>query len=411
MLKGGLPIYPFLEAALVQSDASHTKGLSLGEVKADLLARLHGEKPLEQRTLNSSSHDYDKQMLSKIGGPNTPKRQSLSYPSGVSEAAQQASAEVERRNASLRLTVPDAAPEGRQNSGDLSPYSHSHSHSGSSLSRWPSSRSPSGAVSPGYSGGFWEHSPGLPESRTHTRQSSINFDDSGSHRSSYDHSMFINEDYLMEDTQMGNLHIHDRSPCGSDDLNTGGLTGTKRRALSPPSDGMRNERSSFSSSAGQSDLYHRRSMQQLPKSPASRHHPNHSSLSSASSFGPRQGSLSSSVGGLSIPSSATSYGSGRISPGGLSAASTGGLSPGAIDPDLRAVSPYPHTKPLISSPIAANPQHQRTFPENAQAAAHKLPTESAPHSRHASLTHMQGVYICECCPKKPRKFDTEDELR
>ncbi|GAB7361523.1 hypothetical protein MBLNU230_g1579t1 [Neophaeotheca triangularis] len=368
--------------------------------------RLHGEKPLEQRTLNSSSHDYDKQMLSKIGGPNTPKRQSLSYPSGISETAQHANAEVERRNASLRLTVPDVAPE-RHNSVDLSPYSHSHS--GSSLSRWSSNRSP-GAISPLY-GGFWEHSPGQLEnnSRTHTRQSSVNFDDSSSHRSSYDHSMFVSDDYIMEDSQMSNLNIHDRSPCGSDDQNTGGPAGTKRRALSPPGGGMRDERPPMSSS-GNGDLHHRRSMQQLPKSPVSRHRPNNSSMSSASSIGPRQGSLSSSIGGLSIPSSATSYASGRISPGGLSATSTGGLSPGVFEPDLRAPSPYSNTKSLLPSPIATNPQHHRAFPEAAQAPPRKMSIDSTPRSRGASMSHMQG-YICECCPKKPRKFDTEDELR
>ncbi|KAK1908411.1 hypothetical protein P3342_009260 [Pyrenophora teres f. teres] len=34
------------------------------------------------------------------------------------------------------------------------------------------------------------------------------------------------------------------------------------------------------------------------------------------------------------------------------------------------------------------------------------------HSRQNSIANrIPGAYICECCPKKPKKFDSEDELR
>lgn len=41
-----------------------------------------------------------------------------------------------------------------------------------------------------------------------------------------------------------------------------------------------------------------------------------------------------------------------------------------------------------------------------------MSTDSTLHSRQNSVaSRMAGGYICECCPKKPKKFDTEEELR
>jgi len=31
--------------------------------------------------------------------------------------------------------------------------------------------------------------------------------------------------------------------------------------------------------------------------------------------------------------------------------------------------------------------------------------------RRDGVQRIQGLFICECCPKKPKKFDSEDELR
>ncbi|KAI7003380.1 hypothetical protein KC355_g9250 [Hortaea werneckii] len=309
--------------------------------------RLQSERQLEQKTLEESSSSYDKHLLSRIGGPGTPKRQSVSY-SGPHELAQ--------------------------------------AENSAAGTKWPSS----GAVSPGYTGSWFEHGATDPNRPLGLRHGSLQFDDSISHRGSYDQSMFIHED-MMEDGQMGSLHIQDRSPSGSEDANI--KAGTKRRASSPPREGLREDRFSVSGTLGHSDLYHRRSMQQLPNrgSPLSRFHPSQSSVSSASSYGPRHGSLGSSLGIASVPSSATSYGSGRLSPNGLSPAMESGNTP------------YGSARVL-----AAN--HQRTLSENAQI-NRRLSTDSNAQSRRASASHMQGVYICECCPKKPKKFETEEELR
>lgn len=353
--------------------------------------RLQSERQLEQTSLKDSSQAYDKSLLSRIGGPNTPKRLSLTY--SPQETAQLAHAESERRNGQLR---PLSMPERRHNSSD-SPGS----------SRWPPSMPSSGAISPSFAG-FFE--PGMPDSnRTNVRNGSLTFEDSASQRGSYDHNMFVNEEFPMEEGGMRELNISDRSP-GSEEFMLGAKSGIKRRASSPPREPTREERSSVGSAAGQHDLYHRRSIQQFPNrhSPVSRFHPNHGSLSStASSLGPR-GSLSSSMGlsVASIASSNTSYASGRISPGAVSP---------AIDPELRAGTPYSGKRSHNPSPVAPNSQHQRTFSGSTQGGggggARKLSSDSAQQPRHDSISKMQGAYICECCPKKPKKFDAEEDLR
>ena len=248
-------------------------------------------------------------------------------------------------------------------------------------SRWPSS----GAISPGFNG-FWnDHGP-LDASRgTIAHRGSLASEGTHSHRNSYDHLMFINDDFAEEEGQMNNLNLHDRSP-GSP------KAGAKRRASSPPRD--RGDRSSVSSASGHSEIYHRRSMQQLPNrcSPVSRFHPNHSSLSSASSLGPRHGSLSSSLGIASIPSSATSYGSGRVSP---STASS------CVDSDARMDTPtsaHPNTYP---SPNVSH--HQRAFSESTQGGARKMSIDSTSHSRHGSLSQNARLLHLRMLPKETKE--------
>lgn len=361
-------------------------------------SRLQSERRLEQTTLEGSSQAYDKQLLSRIGGPNTPdsKRQSVSHASSAQENVQLGQADNERRNSQLR---PLAMPGHERRHSSIASISSIDSPGNA---RWAPSVPSSGAISPGYTG-FFERSP-VDSSRLHSRTNSIAFEDSASHRGSYDHSIFTNDEYSMEDSQMSNLNLHDRSPSGSEDYANSAKAGDKRRASSPPRDFHHQERASISSASGQNDLFHRRSMQQLPnRSPVARHYPHHGSLSSTSSYAPRHGSLGSSLGVASIPSSATSYGSGRVSPL--------GLSPAALDPELRAGAPYGSGKPLSRSPIMSNPQHQRAFSGEISNDAQRSDAGSRSHSRQNSLTQLQGLWICECCPKKPKKFDTEDDLR
>ncbi|EON62771.1 hypothetical protein W97_01996 [Coniosporium apollinis CBS 100218] len=282
--------------------------------------RLQSERQLGQRSLDHSSQAYDKQLLSKIGGPNTPTR--IAGGNYLSTSAQETSTGshnmVEKLNGQLK---PLSMPERRFSSVD------------SPSTRWPSS----GTVSPGNMGfrsPGYEQTPTDPalSRRFSTISSMGGFEESApstaiSHRGSYDHAMFSEQDFPMEENAMRDLNISERSPSGSDEYQTTSKVGVKRRAPTPPTEAARDDRAS-----GGNDLYHRRSAQMLNQRnlPVSRFHANHGSLSSTSSLGQRNGSYASSF-GLSAASSATSYNGERISP---SASSP------SIDTEFGPASPY-----------------------------------------------------------------------
>ncbi|KAG9918954.1 hypothetical protein KCV05_g10850, partial [Aureobasidium melanogenum] len=348
--------------------------------------RLQSERQLEQRSLSTSSQAYDRNLLSKIGGPNTPNRLSLSggpETSGAVSPGAESGAETSARHLS---TSSSSHSERRHPSVDSSTF------------RW----SVSSAVSPGP---FRNPNFNPENSRpTALRHSSFQFDDSSSHRGSYDQSMFLNEEFSTEEGQMKDLNLNDR-----DEFQLGAKPGMKRRASSPHRDSLREDRSSISSAPGGGDLYTRRSLQQYPNRnssiSASRYAPSHhGSISSASSYNPRNGSLASSY-TLSVSSSATSYASGRVSPG--------MMSPAIIDPELGAMG-YMNAKPLSNqspAPQQIMPPYTRTLSDTPIHTSLQTPVDSAPPSRHNSLPGVQGIFICDCCPKKPKKFTSEDDLR
>jgi hypothetical protein len=267
------------------------------------------------------------------------------------------------------------------------------------------------AISPGYNG---FRSPvfdsGSAESHR-ARYGSIStpgpFDDVPSqHRGSYDHSMFSEHDFGMEENGMRELNINDRSPAESEDYQLGLRGGLKRRASSPPPEAARDDRPT---TGGYSDLYHRRSSQMLVNRNCnlSRFQSNPSSLSSAGSASQRSGSISSSLGFSSTAaSSITSYGGDQR------------LSPNALSPlgemDLGPASPYAANRTLDPSPRGSlsRPPPQRGFSETEHPQIRKMSTDTMLQSRQNSIANrIPGAYICECCPKKPKKFESEEELR
>ena len=360
-------------------------------MKADMVDALNNrftsERQLGQRSLENSSQAYDKQVLSKIGGPNTPTR--TSGPGFLSSSAQETSSAphtaLSKLNGQLKpLSVPER----------LYPSLESP------ISRW----TPSGAVSPAHS-----FDPGSDSYQR--RYGSIStpgtLDDSSSsqqHRGSYDQSVFSEQEFTMEENGLRDLNINDRSPSGSDEYQLGSKCGLKRRASSPPSEAAREDRPTV---GGGNDLYHRRSAQMLVNrnSPVSRFHANQGSLSSASSLSQRTGSFASSY-GLSAASSATSYsGEPRLSPGALSP---------STETEFGPVSPYAASSSLNPSPRGSlsRTHHQRGLSENEPTQHRKMSGDSLAHSRQNSVSNkIQGLFICECCPKKPKKFDSEEELR
>ncbi|KAK3353369.1 hypothetical protein B0T25DRAFT_209264 [Lasiosphaeria hispida] len=181
--------------------------------------------------------------------------------------------------------------------------------------------------------------------------------------------------------------------------------GQKRRASSPPSDDIPQA----------SDRLRRREgglMSRGSPTPRLTVIPLQGSILSPSSVS-RSGSYTSNL----TASSITGLGwYGRWSPNGLS---PGGLPP--TDPS----SPYAALLSAVTSPrsavsgsIALPSPHQWTRSEQAMtgqpgrplASPRKL-TEIPKNSSSLVAAKMKGPYMCECCPKKPKKFETEEELK
>jgi len=305
----------------------------------------------------TSTQSYDKHLLSRIGGPSTSNRQSVSYTSGgVYEYP--LSAAVDRRHSSISSA---AASDRRQGSFD----------SISSL-RWP----PSSIQWNDYS--------------TNTsRHGSLASAGSISQRGSYDSSMFLNEEAYAEDSQLNNLHLDEQSPNSP-------RAGSKRRAVSPPHE--RDDRLSISGTLAQNDGHLRR-VATTRISPVSSVFMEQTTASPASTA-TRHGSLKSSLGVASVPSSATSYASGRISPPSSTRDAVIEFNSGIFQSK---------TKDTATAATAASRTPEAS--EDGPPAGKLPPVDISSHSRNSSLTQAPGVHVCECCPKKPRRFETEAELR
>lgn len=215
------------------------------------------------------------------------------------------------------------------------------------------------------------------------------------------------------------LHIDDRSSYQN--LDTPSLStlpsfhnlqmqGIKRRAESPPSEAHHGEKFPYVGTTN--DQYQRNASALLqpnhPGSPMNRHAQlPQGSMSSNSSAGFKTGSFASS--GISLgASSMTSYSSpGRLSPG--------GVSPTTDYQQVPPASQYPaqiSMNPAQSDPYAHT--HQRTpsdvsHPPTPGSRKMSVPTSA---SRKRSAPNLPGsLHMCKCCLKKPKKFDTFEELQ
>lgn len=200
-------------------------------------------------------------------------------------------------------------------------------------------------------------------------------------------------DFNMEETGFRRLQI-DEYTGRLDSYSPGSTAGQKRRASSPPGD----DGPTLHTVGSASDLFRRRESVSRT-SPVPRFHSNSGSVSSTAS-GPRNNSYAST---LSIaPSSATSMSSyGRLSPG--------GISPGGTD-----ISDSPYLASLNPSPrgSVSRTNHHRTLSSDTRSLmSSRKVLENSNSSKHSASPKLQGVYMCECCPKKPKKFDTPEELQ
>lgn len=199
----------------------------------------------------------------------------------------------------------------------------------------------------------------------------------GDENNSYDYHNA--EDMDMEETgSLTRLHINESHSAA----------GHKRRAASPPdeygpvglADAMRRREAAARSSAA---------ARLAPISQGS-------SLSPSSTAPPSRSNSYLST--LSIPASQSSVaGYSHRSPVALS---SNGVSPAS------ATSPYASTTPLNPSPrgsISRGPVHSRV-------PSTSMNRKTAEAGGKASVTKLQGFYMCDCCPKKPKKFDSAEEL-
>lgn len=203
-----------------------------------------------------------------------------------------------------------------------------------------------------------------------------NSDDATSTQGSYDFNG--PEDMDMEETQsLKRLHIDDAYMAGSQ----------KRRAASPNDEPIM---------APYADMSRRRDMGSRD-SPTSRLAtlPRGATMPSVSTS--RSGSYMSA---MSMPPTTitTANSFGRRSPV--------GLSPDGISP---ISCPSPYTTPTSLNPSPRNSisgrgsVHSRTV---SGASTRKITEVQKPGG-----TKMQGFFMCECCPKKPKRFETVEELK
>ena len=381
-----------------------------------VILRLQGEKPLAQENLNRSSHAYDKHLLSKIGKGNSPPRQKSLGAGENAKSGQKLHSHPADRNGVQRLSVTELAT----NSAD-------------SWSKWVTSPV-SGGVSPNTKHSWRDYSmsyrsPSVDSSgpppmldldsltrprgpiRHSTTSSLPGLDDSvsscsRSNRGSYDQAIFAepDPDFPMEETGgFRKLNLGDPTPSDPDGRQNLSRQGMKRRALSPPAEASREDKALlFTADAHQKQS----ATANYSKSPISRQDPSHGSVSSVSSASLRNNSYASSA-GLSIAASSMT-----------SVSSLETHSPGAISP-LSEFGP-PKDSPYITS-VSLNPSqasitparpHQQNRESKPVSTARKMSIQSAVNqNRHTNASRIAGQFMCECCPKKPKKFESEEELR
>ncbi|KAL8689813.1 MAG: hypothetical protein Q9218_004598 [Villophora microphyllina] len=426
--------------------------------------RLHGERPLAQRNVENASQAYDNKLLSKIGKPKTPPPalrtasvDAASPSSSLQQHYQNGRNPHQLKSLSISEGTTNSYPNSPFKRGTLSgnsaesprsraisPSLLSSAASAKSFMDWRNptwdSSAPTSAVSDTQSrppqSRFGSFSSQYQQQRKLSRRRSnfSNYDESaeaslvsedasrGAKRGSQDQSTLTEPDtnpdfpYMEETGAMRQLHLEDRAPLSLDPalqqyssspvVSSDPQPGKKRRASSPPPDSSHDDKAPSQSAGSSSDLYQRNN--QAPThppnraSPVNRFGPQHGSVSSASSVGLRNGSYASS-GALSVGSSLTSHSPNheRLSP--------------------TSEYPYPQSHPERDSPyITSHPSprssvshaHPHPAPTKSSAASsRKMSSDGASSRRANNPPNLQAPICCQCCPKKPKKFETLEELR
>jgi hypothetical protein len=256
-------------------------------------------------------------------------------------------------------------------------------------------------------------------------------------RENYDQGMVSETDsadstFRMEDS-VQQLQLEDRVPPTSGKPNLHSIPyyhpspnpflhtsrsrpGMKRKpSQSPPPDlsGAHAANAQLLAAAGMNiDLYRNNPQHPLQRlSPVHRYGHNQGSISSQSSTGPRNNSHASSA-GLSVGSSITSLD--QHSPGTISPLSEQQAHQYQQQNDQD--SPYVTSLAMDQDPSIAQPQPQQQYPQapldtSSDPSIDSKPQISQSQRRNTGPNMQSNAYICACCPKKPKKFETAQELR
>ncbi len=245
-------------------------------------------------------------------------------------------------------------------------------------------------------------------------------------RGSEDQSSFSEPDsagdFAMEEpgvsstttTALRQLHLDDQPPASSHDQSISAhhhhspfspsesrTSGMKRGASSPPPEASRGDKVPLHSGGPTTTTTNNR------QSPFNPYPQPHGSFSPSSSMAYRNGSYASSTGLSAGASSTTSIPSqDRLSPRGLSPTSE-------YQQNIQNTQ-YTHQQPMNPSPHESFPHsHQRTPSDSRSAAAiaRKMSNDSTQQRKGSAPSLQAHVHMCSCCPKKPKKFDTLEELR
>ncbi|CRG85426.1 Zinc finger protein sens [Talaromyces islandicus] len=336
---------------------------------------LQGERDFSRKSVMSSSDNYDRHLLSKIGKPHSPPRGSY----------QQSSA----YDSSFNLGIYTAS------SGGVSPRSKP---------AWTGYRSPSVESSAPSIGIDHDTYSSRRRPGTMTPQSEDTFSFHNRYnRTSQEQNVFPEPEGEDENDHFRHI-LDDRTQNGPDSLSR--HHGMKRRASSPPREPVCDARQhTLHKATSNGDLSQRRTSGHPftnHASPGARYAPSHGSMSSLSSASYRTStssfgsSVGLSVGGSSMTST-SSYD--RISSGGLSPQSDGD----------HFYEKQQGTGGSLSSIQAPRAPYTSSADAKPVLSGRKVPMQSTVvNSRGIKLV---GLYICDCCPKKPKRFDTEADLR
>ncbi|OJJ44727.1 hypothetical protein ASPZODRAFT_724893 [Penicilliopsis zonata CBS 506.65] len=354
---------------------------------------------------------YDEQLLAKIGKPLSP-RQSISLGSGSdpSHRTTLAALNVPPRSLSSLPSPNDTSLDGRWYHN--SPLSGGVSPGTRSTGGWKDymdCRSPSAESSAPSSAVDYDHHVQYYPRDTYRRRGGTTpqRDDSislpsRSNRGSYDQSICsdIEGEFLPSDEfGQARLLVQEPTPPYLDGSKSSGM---KRRASSPPRETGAEDRHSLHPKSSSSDLTQRRT---------SGHPFSHPSVSLGSGFVPSRGSLSAASSISLRTGSYSSTGTFSIAGTSMTSVSSSDRSPGGLSPNSD-LDPF-HEKSSLnpSPPNRSGTRRNNSVDQKNANPARKLSVQASSNPAKPAGTKLGGLYICDCCRQKPKKFDSLEELR